>query len=269
MRTAAIILIGNELLSGKVVDRNAAWLIGRLRSLGVELRRVVMVPDIRDEIVAEVRRCAGACDVVFTSGGVGPTHDDITLESIAAAFDVPIVREPSLEAIMRTHFGDRLTDDHLRMADLPAGTELIHGGRIRWPVVCVRNVYVLPGVPEIFRAKFDAIAERFRDGAYFLRSLYLDADEGTIAGRLRALESKFGVAVGSYPRLSGGDFRVRVTVEARTPDPVNAAVEALLDDCPAPWIVRVDPPVVAAEVGDGTAIDAAGLSADPPDKDTG
>lgn len=253
MRTAAIVLIGNELLSGKVVDTNAAWLIGRLRALGVDLRRVAVVPDVAGDIVDEVRRCSAAYHAVFTSGGVGPTHDDITLESIAAAFDVGLERHPRLEKLMRDHFGDRLTDDHLRMADLPAGTELIEGGEIRWPVIVVRNVWVLPGVPEIFRAKFDAVAERFRDGAFFLRSIWLDADEGTIARRLRAIEAEHGVAVGSYPRWGGADYRLRVTIEARKPDPVDAAMGALIAALPADWIVRVDPacaPVDRHEAGD-------------------
>ncbi len=266
MRTAAIILIGNELLSGKVVDTNAAWLIGRLRGLGVDLRRVVIVPDVQGEIVAEVRRCSAAFDAVFTSGGVGPTHDDITLASIAAAFDAPLERHPTLEALMRRHFGDRLTGDHLRMADLPAGTELIVGGEIRWPVILVRNVYVLPGVPEIFRAKFDSIAERFRGGAFYLRSVYLDADEGTIAARLRALEAAHGVSVGSYPRIDGADHRLRVTVEARAPAPVNAAVAALVEDADPAWIVRVDPAVSAPEATSGAPREPADDAPRPPDK---
>jgi len=249
MRTAAIVLIGNELLSGKVVDSNAVWLIGRLRGLGVDLRRVVIVPDVRQAIVDEVRSCSAAFDVVFTSGGIGPTHDDITLPSIAEAFDLALTRHAKIAALIRTHFGDRLTPDHLRMADLPATTELIFGGHIRWPVIRVRNVYVLPGVPEIFRAKFDAIAERFRDGAFYLRSLYLDADEGTIAERLRVIEAEHGVAVGSYPRLGRGAYRVRVTIEARAPGPVDAAVDALREACPAEWIVRVDPTTPPAETG--------------------
>ncbi|MCB9543540.1 MAG: competence/damage-inducible protein A [bacterium] len=242
MRTAAIILIGNELLSGKVVDTNAVWLTGRLRALGVDLRRVVVVPDVEAEIVDELRRCSAAVDHVFTSGGVGPTHDDITLPGVAAAFGVPIVRNERLAALMKGHFGARLTEDHLRMADLPAGTELIDGGEIRWPVMKCRNVYVLPGVPEIFRAKFDAIAERFRDGAFYLRSVYLDADEGTIAARLRALEGDHGVAIGSYPRIDDADHRLRVTFEARSPAPVDAAVAAFVAALPPEWIVRVEPP---------------------------
>lgn len=242
MRTAAIILIGNELLSGKVRDTNAVWLIGRLRALGVELRRVVMVPDVEAEIVDEVRRCSAAVDHVFTSGGVGPTHDDITLPGIAAAFAVPIERNDRLAALMKDHFGDRLTEDHLRMADLPRGTELIDGGEIRWPVMKCHNVYVLPGVPEIFRAKFDAIADRFRDGAFYLRSVYLDADEGTIAARLRALEVEHGVAIGSYPRIDRADHRLRVTFEARSAAPVDAATAAFVAALPPECIVRVDPP---------------------------
>lgn len=264
MRTAAIILIGNELLSGKVQDTNAVWSIGRLRALGVDLRRVVVVPDVEVEIVDEVRRCSRAVDVVFTSGGVGPTHDDITLQAIAAAFGVPLVLDERLAALMRGHFGDRLTDEHLRMARLPEGTELIEGGEIRWPVMKVRNVYVLPGVPQIYRAKFDAIAEHLRDGAFYLRSVYLDADEGTIASRIAALEGDHGVAVGSYPRIDrGADHRVRVTVEARAAAPVDAAVEALLAAVPAEWVVRVDPRADGADGPSASADLPAGADGEP------
>jgi molybdenum cofactor synthesis domain-containing protein len=241
--TAAIVLIGNELLSGKITDTNAAYLIGRLRALGVALKRVVVVPDEPEPIRHELRFAAARFDHVFTSGGVGPTHDDITLENVAAAFDVPLRRDPELAAMLHRHFAERLTEDHLRMADVPEGTTLIQGGEIRWPVMCFRNVYILPGVPEIFRAKFDSIAERFRSGAFALRSVYLNADEGTIAPHLRVLEARFGVMVGSYPRIDAADHRVRVTVEARAPGPVDEAVEHLMAALDAAWIVRVDPPL--------------------------
>jgi molybdenum cofactor synthesis domain-containing protein len=240
MRTAAIVLIGNELLSGKIRDENASWLTGRLRALGVQLRRVVMIPDEPEIIVDELRRLAPTVDDVFTSGGVGPTHDDLTIESVAAAFGVSIVREPRLEAILRAHFGERLRPDHLRMADVPEGTELIEGGDIRWPVVHFRNLWILPGVPQIFRAKFDAIASRFRDGAFFLRSVYLDADEGAVAPVLRDLQARFGVEVGSYPRIDEADHRVRVTIEARAAAPVDAAAAALLAALPVEQVVRAD-----------------------------
>ncbi len=243
--TAAIVLIGNELLSGKIVDVNAAYVIPRLRALGVALKRLSVVPDEPGPIRDELRWVAERYDHVFTSGGIGPTHDDVTLENVAAAFGVPVQRHSELEAILREHFGPRLNEDHLRMADVPEGTRLVHGGAMRWPVLQFRNIYILPGIPEIFRAKFDAIAERFRAGGFALRSVYLDADEGTIAGHLREVETRFAVSVGSYPRLDHADHRVRVTIEARATAPVDAAVEWLVSALEPAWVVRVDPPFSA------------------------
>ncbi len=239
---AAIVLIGNELLSGKIRDENAAYLAERLYALGVTLKRIAVVPDEPEAIVDEVRRCVAAADVVFTSGGVGPTHDDITLESIAAAFDVPVARNDGLAQILTDHFGDRLRPEHLRMADLPEGAELIAEGEIRWPVVKVRDVYVLPGIPQLFRAKFDAIAERFRCGRFHLRSVYLNADEGVIAARLSTLEDDHDVGVGSYPRWDAADHRIRVTIEGRDALAVNAATDALVGSVDPAWVVRLDPP---------------------------
>ncbi len=247
MRTAAIVLIGNELLSGKVADENAIWLIGRLRALGVQLRRVTFVADDAQAIGDELIRVTTQVDDVFTSGGVGPTHDDITIESVAAAFGVPVVRDAELEALVRGHFGERLRADHLRMADVPAGSELVHGGEIRWPVVHFRNLWILPGVPQIFRAKFDGIADRFRAGAFFLRSIYLDADEGEIAPLLRRVQAEHCVEIGSYPRIDRAEYRIRVTVEARAAGPVDDAVAALLDGLAVAHVVRIDPAAGSAE----------------------
>src|SRR5262245_43845403 len=120
-RTAAALLIGNELLSGKIHEANLVELARTLRAVGVNLRRVVMVPDDLDVIAAEVRALHAAYDVVFTSGGVGPTHDDITIEAIAKAFDVPAVVDATFEAMLREVYGDRMTDGHRRMALVPQG----------------------------------------------------------------------------------------------------------------------------------------------------
>ena len=175
--TAAIILIGNELLSGKIADRNAAYLTGRLHKMGVRVARILVIPDVLDTIAAEVRHHAGQYDHVFTSGGVGPTHDDITIEGVSAAFGVEVARDPLLTEILERHFQDRLTDAHLRMANVPSGAHLLHGGEITWPVVCFQNVYILPGVPEIFRAKFESIADRFRYKPMHVHAIYLNADD--------------------------------------------------------------------------------------------
>src|SRR5215471_15814392 len=117
--TAAILIIGNEILSGKVDDENARYLVRELRALGVAVGRIEVVPDVEDDIAASVRALAARFDIVFTSGGVGPTHDDVTLPAVAAAFSMEIVRHPELERLLRVSFGDRLHDRDLRMADVP------------------------------------------------------------------------------------------------------------------------------------------------------
>lgn len=242
MASAAILLIGNELLSGKIRDENGSWLSGRLRVLGVDLRRIVIVPDVEADIVEELRRTAPTVDYVFTSGGVGPTHDDITLAAVAAAFDVPLELHPQLATLIRTHFGERCTPAHLNMARLPRGGRLDWSGDVRWPVYVMENVYILPGVPTLFRVKFDAIAGQLRRGSFWLRSIYLDhMDEGRIAALLARVEADHGVGIGSYPRFGGpGDWRIRITVEARSAAPVDAAIAALLADLSPETVLSVD-----------------------------
>jgi molybdenum cofactor synthesis domain-containing protein len=223
-------LIGNELLSGKIEDLNASYLIKRLRELGATVERVVMVPDRFDDIEPELRALSERFDVVFTSGGVGPTHDDITLEAVARSFGRPLEQRAALLELVQGYFQEQLTDAHLRMTRVPKGTELLWGEDQRWPVFYVKNVYILPGVPRLFRAKFEQIAERFRCGTFTLRSLYLNAEEGLIAAHLARAEERFGVQIGSYPRFEKGvPYRVRVTVEARDEAPVIEAISWLRD----------------------------------------
>jgi molybdenum cofactor synthesis domain-containing protein len=222
--TAAIIVIGDEILSGKFAEDNAAWLVGELRQLGVAVRHIQVVPDLVDEIGAAVRADAERFDHVFTSGGVGPTHDDVTIAGVALAFGVAVVRHPLLEAELRKHYGERLLPAHLRMAEVPDGALLISGDHPSWPVTAFRNVYVLPGVPMIFRRKFAAIRERFRALPFHARRFYCMADEGAIAPELDAVVAAHpGIAIGSYPRFDAADYRVLVTVEARDPALVDAA----------------------------------------------
>src|SRR5215470_622925 len=160
--TAAIVVIGDEILSGKFADENAAHLIRELRELGVALRRIEVIPDEIEEIGQTVRAASERYDHVFTSGGVGPTHDDVTIEAIARAFGVGVVRHPILEGMLRAYYGSRLEERNLRMAEVPEGAEMIIADAPSWPVTSFRNIYILPGVPVIFRRKFAAIRERFR-----------------------------------------------------------------------------------------------------------
>ncbi len=242
MPTAAIVIIGDEILSGKFVEENAAFLIGELRALGVDLKRITIIPDERDDIAATVLDQSAKFDHVFTSGGVGPTHDDVTMEAIASAFGTTIVREPELEQRVRSYWGAKLAEPNLRLADVPAGAELVYGKDMVWPVVAYRNVYILPGVPTLFRRKFVDIRDRFRTETVTIARVYLDADEGQIANDLDAVVAAHpAVKIGSYPRFAEKDFRVLVTLEGRDTAEVAAAF-ALLVERGGAKVVRSEPP---------------------------
>src|SRR6201986_750901 len=145
-KTAAIVVIGNEILTGKSVDQNASFLIGELHELGVALRRITVIPDELETIARAVQECAGGFDYVFTSGGIGPTHDDVIIAGVALAFDRPVIRHAQLESMLRAYFGEGIDEARLRLADIPDGSDLLYDSGMRWPVLGTENVYVLPGV---------------------------------------------------------------------------------------------------------------------------
>ncbi len=245
MPTAGIVIIGDEILSGKFVEENAQFLIGELRSLGVDLRRITVIPDDMAEIAATVTDASARFDHVFTSGGVGPTHDDVTIAAIAKGFGTTVTRHPDLEAKVRGYWKDKLADANLRLADIPTGSELVYGKDQIWPVVCYRNVYILPGVPTLFRRKFVDIRDRFRATPVTAARLYVDVDEGDLAPHLDAIVAAHGsVKIGSYPRFSEKDFRVLVTLEGPDAGDVAAAFAALASRLGARVVRREDPHAV-------------------------
>ncbi len=240
-KTAAVVIIGNEILTGKTDDENARFLIGELHALGVALRRIITIPDDVEEIAAAVRESAARFDYVFTSGGVGPTHDDVTIEGVAQAFGCGIVRHPELAAVIRDYFGSSVDEARMRMADAPEGSELICSATTRWPVLATRNVYILPGVPEIFRAKFAAIRERFRAAPFHTSVVFTREDEFDIASRLNQVATMHpDVAIGSYPDFASRDYRVKITVEAYEPDSVERAKTLLVKLLGPASVVRVE-----------------------------
>jgi molybdenum cofactor synthesis domain-containing protein len=228
MPSAAVIIIGNEILSGKFADENGPYLIRRLRELGVDLGRIVVLPDVIEIIAAEVRAASAAFDHVFTSGGVGPTHDDLTFPAIAAAFDRPLERHPVLARVLEERAKTPPNVAAYRMTEVPAGAELWWDGNVVYPLVVMRNVAIFPGVPELFRMKFEAVAHRFTGVPVVCTRLVTLLGEPEIAGALTEASERWPmVAIGSYPRFETRPHTVIVTMEGRDA-PALAECEAWL-----------------------------------------
>jgi len=228
-KSAGIIIIGDEILSGTFADENASFLIGELRALGVALHRIEFIRDDPGEIADSVRRTAGTCDIVFTSGGVGATHDDVTMTGIAAAFGVDIVRHPELEALVRGHYGQDASPAQLRLADVPAGTVLLLG-ESKWPVMVKDNVHILPGVPSLFRRCFQTLRGGLQAQPTAVARIYCALEETELAPLLDRIVAEHPAAkFGSYPRFEEREFRVLLTVEAEGAAVANAGARALAD----------------------------------------
>lgn len=236
--TAAGIIIGDEILSGKVQDANAGTLVAHLWSHGVALRRLVTIGDDLEEIAREVRHCSDRFDWVFTSGGIGPTHDDRTVEGVARAFDCPVVRPLELERSVRAHMGGAMNEAALKMAEVPEGARLLDGGA--FPVVTLRNIFMLPGVPEIFAEKLERVCQQFSGRPPAVQRLYLRTPETAVAADLaEAQRNHPQVKIGSYPLGDRDDYNLLITVEGDQADGVKQAVARLVELLPPRVIRRV------------------------------
>ncbi len=227
--TAGILIIGNEILSGKVQDANSPYLAKELRALGTSLERIIVVPDEFDAIMPNLVELSRRYTWVFTSGGVGPTHDDITIAAIARALDREVTQAPELAAIIRSFFPEgEAPKASFKMAEIVDGTTLHYHESIRFPVMQVENIFILPGIPEIFRRDFEAVRETFRDAAYHLRTFYLQMRESDLAETLNVWLTEFPeIACGSYPVIGNQDWHVRVTVESKDPAYLETAAASL------------------------------------------
>jgi len=241
MPTAGILVIGNEILSGKVVDTNSPFLCRELRQLGVDVERIAVIPDVVETIARDVRAMSDVYDLVFTSGGVGPTHDDLTMDGVAAAFGRPVeVNEGVIERITRAQ-GRPPNESQRKMAMLPAGAVLIDAGDLWFPVIVVENVHIFPGIPKLLETKFTAVRERFRGVPFVLRRVYLTQRESDIAPFLNATLVEFPqLLMGSYPRTGEGTHHVMVTLESRDEGYVSRALDALLSRLPSGAVQKVE-----------------------------
>lgn len=207
MSTACVIVIGNEILSGRTQDSNLAWLAVELNKAGVRLKEARVIPDIPEAIIKTVNECRAAYDYVFTTGGIGPTHDDITSECIAKAFGVKYERNAEAEALLLKHYGkDKLNEARLRMCNMPKGATLIPNPVSVAPGFCVENVYVMAGVPHIMQAMFDHIKPTLKGGSPMVsQTVSTFLTEGTIAKELTAIQEQFpDIEIGSYPFVRDG-----------------------------------------------------------------
>ncbi len=228
-KTAGIIVIGNEILSGKTRDENSPYLVRELRDLGVDVRKISVIADELEIIATEVRSFSKSHDYVFTTGGVGPTHDDLTMDGIALAFSRGISRNVEIEATIRHFYSPELVEGNLRMADVPEGARLVGSKGMWFPVVAVENVYIFPGVPEILQKKFERIKEMFREAPFYLREIYLKADEGQIATTLHELLAAYpDLLLGSYPYFDNPVYSIKLTLESKDVSYLDRAHQALL-----------------------------------------
>ncbi|HZS81702.1 MAG TPA: molybdopterin-binding protein [Stellaceae bacterium] len=229
--TACLLIIGNEILSGRTQDANLAYLAKGLNAVGVRLREVRVIPDAAETIVSTVNEVRAKFDYVFTTGGIGPTHDDITAECIARAFGVPLVLDPEARRRIAANYANPadLNEARLRMAHIPEGASLIDNPVSRAPGFQIGNVFVMAGVPRIMQAMFDGLKHRLRGGAPVLsRSVSCSLPEGVLAKGLGELQQRYAdLDIGSYPSYRQGKIGVALVLRG-TEAPRLAAAAAEL-----------------------------------------
>ncbi len=240
-KVAGIIIIGNEILSGTVHDTNSYYLATELRSLGVLVSRIVVIPDDITVISTTTAEFSKTFDYVFTTGGVGPTHDDMTMEGIARGFSVNLVPHPELEAFFSARYGDGANESVLKMTKVPGGASVITHKDMSYPVITFRNVFILPGIPEYLREKFSFIKENFRSAVFHVKRFYLDTREMDIAEMLNRTADEHGdVLFGSYPILDNPEYKIVVTAESKSENALNAAVDDFARRLPRDVIVKIE-----------------------------
>lgn len=240
--TACLLVIGDEILSGRTQDKNLAVVAKWLNATGIRLAEARVVPDTMDAIGRAVNETRVAHDYVFTTGGIGPTHDDITVDAVAAALGVPVVTHPRAEAILRAYYGEKITDARLRMARVPQGAELIENARTGAPGIRIGNLFMMAGVPSIMQTMLDAVEGTLEGGLPMLsRTIGAWTAESAVADLLRAIEKDHsGVAVGSYPFWRDGRTGANFVLRSDDAERLAVASDDLLARLGAAGIEAVD-----------------------------
>jgi len=224
--TAAVLVIGDEILSGRTKDRNIGYIAEYLTGIGIDLKEARVVADDVEEIAAAVNALRTRYTYVFTTGGIGPTHDDITADGIAHAFGVPVVLHPDAVDMLKQYLGDNLNEARLRMARVAEGAELIENPVSKAPGWRIGNVHVMAGVPNIMQAMLDGIASTLATGRRMLSETVegRGVKEGDIGGPLGGIQARHpGVLIGSYPHFDGSQFTTSIVLRSRDAGPLERA----------------------------------------------
>jgi molybdenum cofactor synthesis domain-containing protein len=232
--TAALVVIGDEILSGRTQDKNVAQLASWLNMQGIRLAEVRIVPDVSERIGEAVNALRATNDYLFTTGGIGPTHDDITVDAIATAFGVPVVVHPQARAILEDYYRGRpggVTEARLRMARVPEGAELIANPSSGAPGVKMDNVYILAGVPHIAGSMLEALTGQLEGGRPVVSvTIGARAPESDVADLLRETEAAHpGVAIGSYPFFKDGKYGANFVIRSEDGEQVEACTRVLVE----------------------------------------
>jgi molybdenum cofactor synthesis domain-containing protein len=228
--TAALLVIGDEILSGRTKDKNIGYLAEYLTGIGIDLREVRVVPDVEEEIVAGVNAMRARYTYLFTTGGIGPTHDDITADSIGKAFQVPVTHDPKAVAMLRERYVEgELTEARLRMARVPDGSTLIANPISKAPGFRIGNVIVMAGVPAIMQAMLDEVAPTLETGARMIvENIQAGVPEGIYGGGLAQVAKDHpDVSIGSYPSFTATGFTNQIVVRGKDAAAVAAAADAV------------------------------------------
>ena len=216
--TAAILIIGNEILSGRTQDTNTQWIADKLTHRGVRLLEVRVIPDNKDIIIKTVKALQGMVTYVFTTGGIGPTHDDITAESIAEASGKKLVQDPVARQMLLDHYGSEqeLTEARLKMAQIPEGAKLIKNPVSGAPGFIVENIYVMAGVPRIMQAMLDDVLSVMKAGpAIISNTVSCSLGESVIAKQLEQIQLRYSnVEIGSYPHYRAGTLGLNLVLRS-------------------------------------------------------
>jgi molybdenum cofactor synthesis domain-containing protein len=232
--TACVLIIGNEILSGRTQDVNVNYIAKRLTEVGVRLAEARLIPDQESEIVAAVNACRAKYDYVFTTGGIGPTHDDITAECVAKAFAVPLEENAEARAVLERQYRERnieLNEARRRMANMPVGAALVDNPVSGSPGFRTENVFVLAGVPEIMQAMFESALNQVSGGTPTRsRTVVAYLPEGTLAGPLKTLQGEYpDIDMGSYPFYRVGRFGSNLVLRGADEEQLNEAVDKLVE----------------------------------------